>query len=568
MPITTTFITPTSPSVAVTTGSTATNNLGFWRPISGSGQFTISNTVTTYLVNQIQSIYGQGVSGYGLGNYYTLPVSSSTRVTSRQFNRMLTDIDLVYRHITSASVINTVTNLSSWTNSLTVSTTSVISASNWIGMIRSLDAVVTNRYNLHPGQLVGDGRCTVIYDQGIDVRTVRWGTNTERTVSMTIDVEWPRAYLANSFFNLGGEFTFTPFVSSMGLQTTGTAVSFQFKMAHVNAYVSVPLSVNGVGGGRGPVFQVDKATYPYGVSRTEDFFYGLGQGISSDTALLGSSNDPRIPGTVFQFVGLHYGDYSTKLIIGVQQGQTVPLTSTRLTFQLNNNSQTYSVVVPGALDRYTGSTLGLTGLNGWWLWDGVVDYQVSWIDVWTGRKGPDPIGLQAAVVQNPPQTNTLRISAFGAGGISSGLKIADTVSGATVTNAWAQFIKTIQLTKPFVYTRDQWFTSTGVISTTYSTGTVTNGLSATIAISAQRDSGIGTSRRLVFRLTATNYATTSSIIWDNDPAYAYVTSSFTCSTAVSNVGGYDQSQQTEYFVPGTDPNNPPWIDNPIDVSGL
>lgn len=545
MPITTTFIVSTSPSVVINTGSTVTNLLATWRPVGGQGQFTISNTVSSYLVNQISGLYSQGSQGYGLGNYYTLPVSSSTRVTAKQFNRMLSDVDLVYRHITSASVVSTTTNLSTWTNSLTVTVTNLVSASSWIALTRALDSVVLNRYNLHPGQLVGDGRCTVIYDQGLDVRTMTWGTSTDRSVSVRMEVEWPKSYLANSFFNLGGQFTFTPYVASMGLQTTGTAQTVQFKMAHINAYVSVPLSVNSVGLGRGPVYQVGYDVYPTGSARTEDFFYGLGQGVSSDLALLGSSNDPRIPGTPFQFLGLHYGDYTTKLIIAVQQGQSVPLTSTRLEFRLNSGSQIYSVVVPGALDRYTGSTVGLTGLNGWWIQDldldGVpYDRQISWIDVWTGRKGPDPIGLQAAVVQYPPQTNSLTITASGAGGVSSGLKISETVSGSTVTNAWAQFIKTIQLTRPFVYTRDQWFTATGAISTTYSTGTTTNGLSATIAISAVRDSGAGISRRLVFALTATNYATSSTIIWDNDGAYAYLTSSFTCSTAVSNVGLYTE----------------------------
>lgn len=567
MPVTTTFITTSSLSVVVNTGSVQTANTGGWQPVIGVGVFTISSTVTSYMVNQISSLYSQGIAGYGLGNYYTLPVSSSTRVTSKQYNRMLTDIDLVYRHITSASVVSTVTNLSTWCHSLVVSSGTVVTATAWRNLASRLDGVVLNRYNIHPGQLVGDGRCTVIYDQGIDTRTTVWGTNTDRSVSMSLEVEWPKAYLANSFFNLGGEFTFTPFVSSMGLQTTGTVIAYQFKMAHINAYVNTPLSVNGVGGGRGPVYQVDYATWPTGEARTENFFYGLGQGVSSDLTLLGSSNDPRIPGTVFQFLGLHYGDYSTKLVIGVQQGQTVPMTSTRLTFQLNSGAQTYSVVVPGALDRYTGSTVGLTGLNGWWLSDGITDSQVSWIDVWTGRKGPDPIGLEAAVTQLPPQVNTLRISAFGLGGISSGLKVPDTVSGATVTNAWAQFIKSVQLTRPFVYTRDQWFTSTSVISTTYSTGTITNGLSATIAISASRESGVGTSRRLVFRFTATNYATTSTVIWDNDPAYAYVTSSFTCSSAISAVGGYDNSQQTVYFTSPTNPSNPSWFDSPIFETG-
>jgi len=461
-------------------------------------------------------------------------------------------------------VASTVTNLSAYTNDLVINTGTAITATAWQNLIDRVESLQLNRYNVHPGQLASDGACDIIYDQSRSTRTLSWGTGTLTTVSMTVEVEWPRAYLANSFFNLGSEFVFSPYWPSMSLleETTVSVpglLNYQFQTALDTDQVYVPLRVNDNGSGRGPVYHIDFAQHPYGSARpagSGDYWYsqyGSPVAVSGSASTLAQS--PLITGTSFQFVGLHYGDYTTQLVIGVQQGQSVPPTQTSLRVWLNGNSSTYyTAQVPGYLGLYTGPNGGsLSAVNGWWLWEydssseTYVDRQYSWIEIFSGRKGQDPIGLGTAIGSRTLNTISLVPSNTTPG--------SATASASTITNAWAQFITRLNQVeaKLYNYSRDKWVDPVFQYTTTVFTSTLAQN-TFTVSISAQREvSTVGLSRRLVFTMSATNVTVGSPIALESP--YTYVTSTNTCNNIISLSNAYDSSSQSSY---GGGGSNFPW----------
>lgn len=569
MSITTTYLTTTTAQINFNTGSVVNTGL-----LSGftvlSSSAVVSNTLTNWLVDSVRSLYGRSPQGYGIGSYFTLPVNTQTRVTVKTFNSLLTDLDLVYRHVTAQTVTNTLTNLTAANNGLTVTTGSVIQAQSWGQLAQLATDLLLNRYTVHPDQLVNAGPCDTLFDQGLDTRSQSWGVSPDQSITHTTEIEWPKSWMADGFFNLGSQLIITPFVASMGLQTTPTTstagVSYTFQCADINSYVNLPLTVNRQsGGGRGPLYHVAHYLHPYGPARdpgSTDYFYQVvgGPGISQNPFLI--NQDPTIVGTPFQLVGLHYGDLTVKLVIGVRQGETVPTLPTRLRVTLDGGPAAYEVAVPGFLDRYDGVTGGLTGVDGWWITELVYDgesyvkqdRQVSWIEIYTGRKGPDPLGLESAIKDLQP--HTLTIVPAGASGVSTDLEIPSATQGSTVSNAWAQFIDDVRAS-PLIYDRIQWAdTATAVTTVIY---TATQG-DAVISVSVTRDSSVGQSRRLTVRVTATNFTVGSSIDWD-DSGYSYTTSSFTCTQITGSIS-YDGSSQTDYGggVTGSGSTYPFWVD--------
>ena len=569
MPITTTFISVVTPTAVITTGSSVQNPTPGWQIIDSTKN--IASTVTNLTVERIQTIVGKNTLGYGLGSYFSLPVNTSTRALARTYNSLLTDLDLVLRHITSASVVNTQTQLSTWTTDLVVSTGTRITATAWQRVIDLTDFAELNQYNVHPGQLAVDpSGCTVTYDQSLSSRNTAWGTGTSRTISMTVEAEWPRSYLADSFFNLGGDFVFSPFLPSMGLVTDDPSatglVSYQFDTAQ-NSLTLRPVSINQQGSGLGPLYHVDFNLWPYGQGRdpvteyTKYYYPEVGGPPVTGNAGLSTQN-PQIVGTVFQFVGVHYGDYTTSLAIGVRQGQILPTTSQRLRIAMTGTNATgvdYTITVPGRFAYYTGATaqgtLDSQDMSGWWVseYDSATEsYQdrcYSWIDIYTGRKGSDPLGLTLAVQNQSPHWLTILPVDTGA--------TTTAASTSTVTNAWAQFVGYLQggVAQSWTYSRTQWrdpvYQST---VTTFSTGTQTT----TIILRATRDQGtVGLSRRIVFTLTATNYLVGDPVTIDN--AYTYTTSSQTCTNIVSVSNSFDSATGDNTGTGGDDDNFPWWI---------
>ena len=620
MPVTTTFLTTTTPSIALFRGTASSQSVFFVdntvfgpfpRSVSGYAvtgpQSRSYSTITNYIVGRIKSFYETSNQGYARNRFYSLFVSSSTRVTAKNFNSILTDVDLLYRHQSSATVLSTVTNLSSatasliveaypgqgpstYSSTLTYTATNRISTASVSAVIKLLDELELNRFKVNLGNLAKDsGGCFTIYDQGIDYRTLPWGADTG-TVSVVYRVQWPRPALANSFFNLGSDLVLTPFFSSYGprveLPAQGTSTQFQTAL---DTFVNVPLSINGVGGGIGPLWHVNYALRPYGPPRagdSTDYFYPIvgGPGVSANASFLNTlTNSPVIRGTPFQLVGLHYGDYSTKLVIGCRQDQTVGSGVTNLRVSLSGPLAIaggyYDVTVPGNLGRYTGpANPGLSSTSGWWVYDydstneTFTTSTVGYIDIWTGRKGPDPIGLERAVTSR--QAHTITITPTGTGATQNA---AD--PRGTATNAISLLINELNIrglntgTNPinslFSYSRDQWFSTTQTFTATY-TSTVWTGPYVTVV--AQRNSStVGQSNSLTVTVSVISARTGTNLVYDSalNPNI-YFTSFITCTNVTAGGNSFDGVAITP-GVEGSGP--PPWLDQTFtgpggDVSGL
>lgn len=543
MPITTTYFVSTSYPV-VSTGS------------------LVTATFVNGIVNQIKTVFSSiDEGGYQIGGYLSLEVNSSTRVLARGYNSILSDLDLVYRHYSGQTVTNTLTNLTAYNDAWVVSTGSVITVSHWHHASQAAALALANRYNLHPSQLVTDPNgCSVVYDHGVSERNISWGTGTDQSIELQFRCEWPTPALANSFFNLGSDLVFSPFYSSMGLLVDDVLITglvgYQFQTAQ-DIFVNTPLSVNPVGRGQGPVYHVDGDVDAYGSTATWSQGQRLvdsnyGRGISGNSAYL--SQDPTIVGTPFQFVGLHYGDYTTQLFIGCRYGQSVSVDRQFLEITIDGGLNKYQVQVPGRFDKYSGPSspayldgLGL-GSSGWWIWEftghdewggGIYEDRLyGWIDIYSGRKGPDPIGLTQAVTDRAP--HTLSILPTGTGIASSG---AATGPGSTVTNAWAQFIDELNIStsQSFQYNRSQWIDAGFQTTTTLFTTTQNQ---FTIEISAQRDEYTPfQSKGITFTVTATNTAVGSWLRY-YDP-YTYAPSSQTCTNTVNLTNNFEAAK-TEY----------------------
>ena len=555
MPITTTYITSTS------------------YPIINTGTTVLASFVNNIVAGVEQIVGRSSQDGYQLASYFSLPVNSSTRVLARGYNTILTDLDLIWRHYTGMTVTNTATRLSAYHDAWVVNTGTVVSVNHWNHASEALALAQANRYNLHPAQLVQDNNtCIVVYDQSVIERTQVWGTGSNQAITLRLRAEWPTGQLANSFFNLGSEFVFSPFYSSMGLKVDNPVitglVNYSFQTA-VDEGVFMPVSVYPIGGGQGPVYHVNPLTHSYGSTSTYSAFppynrmtlWNYGAGVSGSAGYL--SQNPEIVGTPYQFVGLHYGDYTTKLAIGVRTGQSSSVDPLTLRVTVDSGTAYYEVQVPGRFGRYTGptnqSTLNGLGTAGWWIWEydssteTYVDRLYGWIDIYSGQNGADPVNLTGAVTDRAP--HTLSLVPTGTGASSSG---AATGSGSTNTNAWAQFIDEINTgtAQSYVYDRAKWLDNAYQTTVTQFT-TLLNTFSFSVA--ARRNSPTpGLSRYIEFCVTATNAAVNDTLKY-YDP-YTYIATAQTC-TNTANLNNSFSAARNEYTesAGGGDSDFPWWI---------
>lgn len=513
--------------------------------VTATTQVTSTGTVvassqTNYLVSGLVDIMGR--DGYGLQSYLSVPINTSTRVLARGINTIISDLDLVLRHITGSTVTNTVSNLSTWTDALVVNTGSQITTATVSRLITLVDSVKAQRYNCHPLSLVQHSGCDRVFDQGISTRTQPWGISSTATITMQVEAEWPQTYLASAFFNQGSEFVIQPFMPGLAQAQPVGLDQYQFQCS-LDSWVTVPLSVNGVGGGRGPIYHVNWAQDPYGGIRdpeSQDYFFN--QAVAGQPSML--TQDPSIQGTPYQFVGLHYGDYSTKLVVGIEQGQTVLSTATTVKVSIDGGSAQYSATIPGYLDLYTGPNGGsLSAVNGWWTWDGEQDHQVSWIDIWSGRKGPDPIGLTQAITDRAQHTISIKPEA-------ANVAVSSVSTSSAMWSTWITELRSSSALE-YAYDRSDW------VNPSYQT-TVTTWTSATtgisIVIAATRDqASFEQSRRLRFVITATNCLVNTTMTYTTP----VISSNLTC-TAVTNVSGLSYEAATTEYTQGGGGGSRPW----------
>jgi len=209
-------------------------------------------------------------------------------------------------------------------------------------------------------------------------------------------------------------------------------VGYGFQTIGNNYYPNNTVHLLYQGYGQGPMYHVNRNVFPYGpVGSTSARADGSNDGLAG----IGSNwldRDPTIKGTVFQLVGMHYGDYKTELWIGVRRGQTLPNTPTKLTVYLNNNKgSAWTVHVPGRLgqgfelNNFLGVSVNSTGIvtnpdtthpsypatvtktDGWLAEDSSGNYYVTGhIEIHHHRQ-ENPIGLEQAVTSLAPHVITI-----------------------------------------------------------------------------------------------------------------------------------------------------------------
>ena len=170
--------------------------------------------------NSIQStvsdILGLNQFGYGLPFIYSRPVAGTERIKVSHWNSLLTDINMIQKHITGSSSTFT----TSTVNQLIAAakTNDYLTTATWL-----LDAGAGNasrRYTCAESEYYLDPVTgnTINYTNGTSTRVTVWGIQ-EPNITHIVRVGFPTADTMTYFFNLGSYITFLPYYLGAGLNS-------------------------------------------------------------------------------------------------------------------------------------------------------------------------------------------------------------------------------------------------------------------------------------------------------------------------------------------------------------
>jgi hypothetical protein len=257
------------------------------------------------------------------------------------------------------------------------------------------------------------------------------GTNLYEITSNSSVVTLSPSTFGVSYYSNLLKYKFLPIRVTAGEVIQGL-IGYGFQATGSNYYPNNTVHLLYQGYGQGPMYHVNRNIFPYGPAASAS---ARADGSNDGLAGIGSNwldRDPTIKGTVFQLVGMHYGDYKTELWIGVRRGQVLPNTATKLTVYLNNNkSKSWTVFVPGRrgqgfeLNNFSGVNVNTTGIatnpdtthpsyaatvsqtDGWLAEDSSGNYYVTGhIEIHHHRE-ENPIGLEQAVTSLAPNVITI-----------------------------------------------------------------------------------------------------------------------------------------------------------------
>jgi hypothetical protein len=173
------------------------------------------------------------------------------------------------------------------------------------------------------------------------------------------------------------------------------------------------------GGGNGPALMINQVAYPAtlvpgavyqtatagGVSYTQVFGGGAnahswaasgdgGWGYIATQSVqdIGTMDgSPKLTGQPYQLMGIHYGNYTWQVVVGIQSGQTGNTVNVPVKVVIAETGASYDTWIPGTAAAF---------------WDDGTDQQ-NYMDIYTGYKGGDPLNL--AAMRDSGQPFTLKI---------------------------------------------------------------------------------------------------------------------------------------------------------------
>jgi hypothetical protein len=158
------------------------------------------------------------------------------------------------------------------------------------------------------------------------------------------------------------------------------------------------------GGGSGPGVVIDESLYPIGY--TTNTLQSLGfptGGLGLDRTI-----NPRIGTTAYQFVGLHYGNFTNQIWISLVNGMLQQAVTSTVTISVVETGKHYTTIIPGP--GFSGVGPGVGGVN---LWVNPAGQGSPILDIYTGYKGNDPLGLD--ILRINKRSFTLVITNIGIG---------------------------------------------------------------------------------------------------------------------------------------------------------
>ena len=154
----------------------------------------------------LQDIISLGDNGYGLPIINSTPVENTQVVTAKNWNSLIDDINIVYRHVANKNT--STANLSTGTSIVTAAApAALVSAVNWLN---------DNRYTCHPSQFLNTGTSvatstSTFFSDSTSRRNIVWNTGVSNVISHEVLVSFPSKTLARYYFNLGSYLSFVPF---------------------------------------------------------------------------------------------------------------------------------------------------------------------------------------------------------------------------------------------------------------------------------------------------------------------------------------------------------------------
>ena len=152
------------------------------------------------------------------------------------------------------------------------------------------------------------------------------------------------------------------------------------------------------GGGSGPGVVIDDSLYPIGSTRLQSLGFPTG-GLGLDRTI-----NPRIGTTAYQFVGLHYGNFTNQIWIScINNPSLQPVITSTVTISIVETGKHYTTKIPPP-------TLNSDKK---YVWINPAGQSSPIIDIYTGYKGNDPLGLD--ILRINKRSFTLVITNIGTG---------------------------------------------------------------------------------------------------------------------------------------------------------